>query len=217
MDSQIPTEPDNSSQQVPPQTSTTHRLRTLIIVLLATFLLLTVGIGAYSLGKRSVNPVQTTTNSVAETTPTPIQTQDPTANWQTFKNQYFTIKLPDDWVDDSSLQETITYLNYDIKTAPQREFNPQTDKGLLKIEAVDFPAQNFRNIEDHYSSNSTLVKPNIQPMKTGIDNQEALKVDDFYYVKHPTKPVVLLISFTLDFPNFSSLQNQIVSKIKFTD
>lgn len=210
MDPQNPIQPTSPQQEIPQPQIPTNRARILIIVLLAVFLLSVVGIGAYFLGKRDAESVQTTTNSVVEATP--ISTLDPTANWKTYQNSLgFSLKYPQDKLIACSPTG-------DLLILWEAPFNcPEGHDALYDLRA---------SIESNYEGYGTLVGTE----KINVDGVDATKYSYIYTEEHgplageesidvvvPYKNRFILVTFFTKTLEKKERFKQILSTFKFTD
>lgn len=180
----------------------------------------------------TVQPTTQSSPSPTATSPAPTGNGE-TAHWKTYifsvaNPDSYSLKYPPDWEEnDQGNPNLIQLTNYDPNKAPQRGFDPTTDKGLLKIEIYNentkkdlksyITDEKIESIELHGKETESLWSET--EMK--VDNQYAIKVKDInpgfvIYVQHPSKTSILSIAFELDFDNYQDLADQILSTFKFT-
>src|SRR5258708_31420463 len=148
----------------------------------------------------------------------PLPTTDPaiTANWKTYTYSLFSIKVPADWHDTSTHNDFAQLVNYDVSTAPGRDFSPNLDKGKLKVEI--YTTNTNQNIAAYLSSQG--ASSNQIPIT--VSGQPAIWVNSpthtyVIYVKHPSQQSIINIAFFLDFDNYRDLAKQILSTFTFTN
>jgi hypothetical protein len=143
---------------------------------------------------------------------------DETENWKKYTYDTFLIKLPPEW-HTTQLNNPIQFLNY-IPPTVGGDFDPRTDKGKLKIEV--YKNKSSLSIREYVDSQKTgpleLGPYSETPIK--IDGIEAVKVTTpshgfSYYVK--SGDYIYSLVFVLDFNNYMSLADQILSTFKFTE
>lgn len=117
-------------------------------ILIVIFVAAAAALGGFLIYQNQIKPTQPASPSTAQPTlqPSPLSTEapakveDPTANWKTYifsvaNPDSYSLKYPPDWEEnDQGNPNLIQLTNYDPNKAPQRGFDPTTDKGLLKIE-----------------------------------------------------------------------------------
>lgn len=134
--------------------------------------------------------------------------------WKSYKFSGLSISVPGSWVKNS----TDALINYDITTAPGREFDTTLDKGLLKVEIYE--EESALGIQDYLTESregkTGLLYTPKNPINTIIDGQPAIKDESAVYVKNLSNTTVFGIFFGLDFNNYHDLENQIISTIKLT-
>lgn len=181
-------------------------------VLIILLIILAVGLGSYFLGRNQANLPQ-----IAQTSPAP----DPaTANWKIHSYNLYSIKVPTDWQRGGDDRNDFSQLvNFDPRTATQRGFNPDIDKGILKVEIYQIPTT--EKLDDFLAKSGQgetgLLYTPYNPMRIILDGQPAIKDGSTIYVKDPKNTRLITIAFLLDFNNYTELQNQIISTFKFTE
>lgn len=105
----------------------------LVIGILALFII--VGTSAYFLGK-SQSKIEPSPTPVPPSEPATLApTEDPTANWITFKGKGYQYKFPPHWI---ALEDQLFSYNPDEVPLAERGLPVSADK--LKVDFVDFPA-----------------------------------------------------------------------------
>lgn len=154
--------------------------------------------------------------------PTPTSTMQGITYLKNYSNE-FTIKVPANWTKDSDEFPT-QYLNYD----PSSGVNPPNfvyprDKGKLKIE---ISGVTNATLEEIILQEKT---PSMNPDETFIekdiilDKQKAKIIESessgtsVAIVQNPTNNHIYIIRFYLDFNNYTSLRDQILSTFKFNN
>ena len=154
---------------------------------------------------------------------------DETANWKTYTYPEFSFKLPRNWKIDKSSQvwktdNSSNYLQFTNYAVPAigRGFNPELDKGKLKLEIIgDKTNQSIENYFAKSLEGSGIKDWNEEKLTVG--GQPAIRIRtnqpgfNKVYIKDLTQTTLIIISFNLDFGNFSDLSNQILSTFKFLD
>lgn len=161
----------------------------------------------------------------AETNIQPTVKADETANWKTYKEKDFLIKIPKNWYkSDEKISNSIRYQSFDPTIAPQRGFDPSQDKGLLVVDITTTNSmQSLENFVSKYKADNEAIIPNqfIEEQTISVANQQAIKSKSIYgydvFVKSPDKNIIFDIGFGLDFNNYADLRDQILSTFKFTD
>jgi len=114
-------------------------------------------LGAYKLGQKQVQPQPSPTpEAVATSTP------DPTADWQTYKNETlgFEFKYPNDhkWnVKENLSASSVALYNYDVDKAPGRDYVPSIDGDLFKIEI--YVNKNYANANQWFEEEKQKINP----------------------------------------------------------
>ena len=153
----------------------------------------------------------------------PSPTPDATANWKTYNSDGFSIRLPEGWLQESNGNPK-QYINYDVSKGIGTEFNPKVDSGKLKIEVYEDTES--KNISEAFTKqkNNSAESTGDNGSKWTIENinvygQNSFKVETgkttFIITQNPLTNQVFLISFGLDFANYKSLQDQILSTFTF--
>ena len=157
----------------------------------------------------------------ASISPTPTASQAPAgdlANWETYKYDTFSIKLPPEWYA-TQLKNPIQFLNY-VPTTPGGDFNPLIDSGKLKIEI--YKNKSPLSLKEYVSERESgpLEPKDYSETPTKINDLEAIKTTSSnlgfsYFVKNGD--YIFHLVFILDFNNYTDLADQILSTFKFTE
>ena len=159
--------PHNSDPAVLSPIQPASSLSKLPLIIVGLLAILAAGAGGVYLGKYLYGPnppahsglspsgSKTGEPAIAQATPTgtlsaiPTQVSDQTANWETYKGPNLGIEFsyPKEWfVTNYDSSGSIRVQNYNPETAPGREFDSKTDKGL------------FAFVVGRYGVNDGLVK-----------------------------------------------------------
>jgi hypothetical protein len=157
---------------------------------------------------------------IVEKTPTPFPTPEinPKTGWKIFKMPDFTISTPTEFNLDtySSTDDYVAITNYDVNTAPGRDFNPIEDKGLLKIEIVKLDTD--KTFEEYFKD---FKETKIINLKSGLSVHEVIGEDGpgigypSYFIKKTNNEEFYIIHFWLDFQNYPELRDNILSTFQF--
>lgn len=226
-------------QQPPTQNtpSSSHHFRTLPIVL-GGLLFLGLGLlGGYFIASSNKQTASPNSNQTIQTSPKVMQeepslTMNEMSNWKTFTTTNFSLKLPNEWNQGTS-KNPVEFLNYNTSVVEGSHFNATKDKGLLKIEIYttnnevkldneqtlkNFVMQEKRNAEEIRGSKDF---PWIEKSLTVGDQQAIMvKTDNpgfVVYTLNTKGTKIYSIAFALDFDNYESLANQILSTFQTTD
>ena len=210
--------------------------KTLAIGFTIVSFLMAIGIGGYILGTRNSkslsdrvdeqNPVIFPTQGVVDGNkplPSTVPDTNETANWKTYNFSYLFIKLPEGWKVQSE-GNPIQFANYDIRSAAGRDFNPDLDKGKLKIEVykTEF-GDNIRRYLDGAKAEryqERLGDAKWEEREITVDGLPGIwvKTSDpgfVVYTQASNSEKIISIAFVLDFDNYQELANQILSTFRF--
>ncbi len=195
------------------------RIPKIALLLISFVLLLALMEGGFYLYKNSNNNSVPVPPADPDIYKGPSPTPDPTADWETFEMPSYSIKAPPEFRRDMNAGNLNTFLsitNYDVVSAPGREFSPTLDKEKKKIEIYQsYNTKDFDNYISRDSLDSSMEK-------ITINGLPAIKTtsDEGYIsilVKDPNKNMVYSINFALDFISFPGTAYEIYSTFKFTD
>ena len=196
-----------------------------ILILIGILIIAAVAGGAYYLGRS-----QPTTTSqpfpTPSTSPVPNGTGE-TANWKTYTDSYFSLKLPEEWKKENQTSNPIQFSNYDKNNMSMAQ-QKGSYEGLLKLEIYrDSTTKTLKDyvIEEKYEKFNITGKEmesRWDETEINIDGQPAIRVKTdnpgfAIYVKNPKSQEILSMGYGLDFDNHPSLADQILSTFKFID
>ena len=226
----------NNQDQLPVQNNYKF-FKTLAIGFTIVSFIIAIGVGGYILGTRNNQSLQ---DRVNEQNPVIFPTQgtvdgnkplpstlpnksDETANWKTYNFSYLSIKLPEGWKAQNE-GNPIQLINYDIASAAGRDFNPDLDKGKLKIEVykTEF-GDNIRRYLDGVKAEryqKGLGDARWEEKKITVDGLPGIWVKTsssgfVVYTQASNSEKIISIAFALDFDNYQNIANQILSTFRF--
>jgi len=201
-----------------------------LIILVILLLLASTGVLAYQyyqLKTQTVNPTpspQPTLTPLVSPKPS-AEAADPTADWETYTYQIFTIKLPSNW-STTGVKNPVQFLNYVPNPKNGGSFNPSTDKGKLKVEIYQNNSPD--SLESYLAQQKSSAieargkEIDWQETKEIIAGKEAIRVKTTdpgytYNFKNISSNTIFSIAFALDFDNYKELSDQILATFKFTN
>lgn len=208
--------PPAPQDPTPAQPLPRHMSKTIAIVGIVVLLIILFAgtiLGVYNLGKKSATPNPT---PVAKATPTPTMIKS-----EAETTKYYSIPLPEDWYNGDTKGTFTQYSNYDISKAEGRDFSPILDKGKLKVEVYQTEGTQLPEMNDEDQDDESGPNKLISSKQISLDGQPA--IEKFYtnyflvITKVPNKDILIYITFFLDFNNYKSTADQILSTFKFTD
>lgn len=142
--------------------------------------------------------------------------------WKIFTLPNYSISVPSEFNinNDSSTNNYLSITNYDVNTAPGRDFSPSLDAGMLKIEIVKADTNKILDeyMNAEYSNEFKKIKINNALSGYEVVGKEGPGTGyPTYFIEDPITKEFYYINFWLDFNNFSELRNQILSTFKFTE
>lgn len=233
METNQPTlEPKEASYQSPQRSPVA-----VLLSLLTMLLTLSTSYFAYQNMQLQKQIVSLKTVSFTSSTSTPTPTEppanlaiiktDPTTKWNTYTFSSFSIALPPEWSQHHPQQQNpLAFENYDPSTQSGRDFSPNLDKGLLKIEVYTSNPINLRTYVDNQKTQTIDIRGTSTiswtEVPTQIGGQPAIKFDAdtpgfSYAVVDPKTKNILALAFALDFDRYPALATQVLSTFKFLD
>ncbi|MBU0576607.1 hypothetical protein KJ707_01655 [Patescibacteria group bacterium] len=209
--------PPISKPAQPAQPAQPIKTNNFLVFILSAFLLIVLSIAGFFAFQTQKLAKQLASLQI-QLTLTPTASQPPNddlVNWKTYTYDTFLIKLSSQW-HTTQLKNPIQFLNYTSSTIGG-DFDPLTDKGKLKIEV--YKNRSSLSLQEYVDSQKT------GPLELKYDSEESTKIDGIkaiklisnlgfaYYVKNGDDIYSLI--FGLDFNNYSSLADQILSTFKF--
>lgn len=152
-------------------------------------------------------------------TPAPTIQKSNLTGWKTYLDSAHQVSIdyPGDWYSPES-GNPAQFFNYDVAKAPGRSFDPQLDRGMLKIELYftgdTAPLEEFaenRKRERYGDDGEWSVR------KTTINGYQAILFDTSYFIKNPYTKENLILTFGLDFNNNQQLRDKILTTVKFVE
>ena len=207
------------------------------VLLVVVIVLVLIGLGGAILIQRKplLQPSPSTPAPRPTTSPTPSPTPLPgdplieesslISGWKSYTFTDYSVSLPEGWryrILSSNLKQ---FYNYELDSARRGHFDPELDKGLLKLEILK-SEDNGKSLQEFVNERKQqtldLWKQDFgwKEAQITVDEQSAIRVDTTepginVYVQNPYNSVFYLLSFGLDFDNFENLANQILSTFRF--
>ena len=222
----LPPIPVSSPLPLTPPIEPQNNLLSLLLIPLVLVLIASTGYFAYQYFQLKTQVATTTPSPTPITSLTPNSTPTSTfttdinsvTKWHRIKFPTYQFEVPPSWIVDPL---TGSISNYEIKT--QKEMGP-TIKDLLKIEIhEDYSSPNINQFVDKAKQEFDYFATTPQKeSRLIVSGQEAIKIDSdspgfWIAVQDPNNKTIVEILFGLDFDNYRSLANQILSTFKFLD
>lgn len=152
-------------------------------------------------------------NTFTQPNPSPSANTKPVQSPKDYSNDY-SLSLPSGWYQ----AEKNMFLNY-VPTEEDASFIPSKDKGKLKVEVVILSGAS--SLRAAVESQKVYDDQEYSEKPITVDGQPAILVENpdktsMVVTKNPYTNDIYMIQFFLDFDNYKSLRNQIITTLKFT-